>query len=436
MRINANTLSVKSQDDADRQVNNLLVSLQRFSEIACIDGHGYGVHVDCESCGDPVLNPCLRKHIVRELISAHQIAEKRVRYSLTPRYYTERIPWNGSERIHLKPGVSKVNVALSYSNAIAFPVNFFAVEDATLTDTGSGFWTVSFDAAMIPNPAHAIVEDVVGNTYPTQNRSGYPNLVGGEWVIPLGNTVKSDPGFQMNIRHCRMVYVDALIDDCEGEIVPTYPNSTQEIPYVSKEVIAGGYRFWFYTWTLLGDAFAEDGADLSLSGREYWKLLQTVDFRCKKEVESGFILEYEQHDATMKEVLMSEGTHTLSIHSSYEALVDVKKALATCVTGTPRYITISYKTDPDEIPFSLAQAETISTAIAYLAASKLPLDMCNCDPDRESFIGKAHRHYSEIRVNPITGENIQNLKHGETYGQLRFEELIGQVTKYHQFIRA
>jgi hypothetical protein len=95
-------------------------------------------------------------------------------------------------------------------------------------------------------------------------------------------------------------------------------------------------------------------------------------------------------------------------------------------------VTVWYSTDSSQWGSQIGHPDLVR-AISHLVAAELPLSVCECEI-KSGFIQMAQKPYSEVRVNPITGEMITNLKHGNLYGQLVYSEIIGRYAAFRRMV--
>jgi hypothetical protein len=431
-----------------QHLNNLLVDATVFSDIACLWGRAFGVHTECERC-DLNINYCVRKNILENLVKAQDIAERELGYSLTPRYHSQTITWdrkwstgrNSKIRLQLPfPGIELVNVIQQADPIEALEsvsVNFALIEGVPLTTAvGEKYCIATLDSEFVENPNRVTLRS--GSKVFTQDPQAteFPRRdVDGNWEIAIIRI--SDPDVcdeDIDAYHCELVYVDITPPECEGEIVPVYPGTTQHIP-VAKPVETlenDDLRYWFYVWELVDPAFGDE--TVRITQGEYYKLFQTISFLCVHDVES------------LPTVVCNTGCGCgeddpntdceLIIVDPVNGVVELCCESSPCGCGAgcshPKSLTIHYKTNPDILGFDSA-SYSLKEGISYWAASILPLESCRCKIEH-GFIRDAQKAYTEIRVNPLSGEEIHNLKHGNLYGQLVFSERLNGAPHYYRLL--
>jgi hypothetical protein len=438
--------------------NDLLVTLQEFSDIACLDGRLFGVQTISDRCTLD-LNSCLRGHALEALIAANRRAEKDLGYGLVPRYHVGLLELNGDgDKSKLSvatdwPGVAAVNVRQEITIALQGQVVNPYVGTAAITDEGAGFCVVTVPAALCDNPAKITLRDNDHKMYRTHEINGFPRKVGSDWKLalvpddlaPVCASVSS-----LNVQHSQLVKVDipssTVALDCHGQpdtdaqILPVIPGTTDFIPLARPvEEVGSFYRYWFYVWNLVDPAFQDETVDLSHA--EFWKLLSTVDFVFVREVEAAPEVTCSATDCHEKQTFIPDPCADPAVPSKYEVeirdaeegLLDFTAAKAVCPDSDRVTIKYYYKTDPAVLGFDL-DLSNISTAIAYRAAAELPNNFCGCDI-KTGFIAEAQKSFGDARVNPVTGETIWTVKFGHKNGHLMYEQKMESAPKFHKLRR-
>lgn len=420
-----------------------------FSNIACLDGRLFGVVTANDICGLD-LNSCLRRHTLDSLLAANRRAESDLGYNLLPTYHVGRVELKGHGRKTDfiartdMPGVAAINVKQEISAPILSKDLSPYIGTATLADEGSGYCVTTVSTSLVPNPDKITLRDNDGKIYRTQAIDGYPKRVGSDWKLAIAQATPCGAVSSLNIQHSFYMKVDIPSStgcvDCHGDpdpnaqVLPVYPGTTDFIPLAKPIETVGSFkRYWLHAWTLIDPAFQEDGADLSHA--EFYKLIQTVDFVCVREVSAGpdvYCPEavYSPDDCATPTV---DPKYTITIKDAADGLLHFKAASWPCKDcddedTTPIIVEYYYKTDPAVLGFEL-DLPNISTAIAYLAAANLPQDFCGCEI-KAGFIYTAKQSQADARINPITGETIFVVKFGHTYGHYIYAEKIANAPKY------
>lgn len=438
--------SSANQAEIDDPEMNLFLNIQEFSRIACLDGRVYGVINTCDTCG-LILNDCVRSHLITALESNQAIVERLLGYNLTVQYHEETHDWDGHSRIQTNwPGVETLNVKQQVSTILdygPFPISPYVQENLVLNDSGSGYCVVEVSRTFVENPSHIIIRDDDGHVYATDNVDGYPRRDGENWLIALAGKPDAPAcSATLHAQSCKYMYVDVEDHDCgeDGTLTPFYPSSFMPIPQIkpSQDVGNGVRRFWFTPWVLVDPAFY--GEEINLEVGEFYKLLPEIEFKCVEEIEAmPVVTSFDLANCSTDEFdqlvpISTDDTQWDLLHEEYGITqMQLKNANFCRENKAPFKVKIFYKTNP--VIFNVAQfVESIKVAIAYLTAAELPTEVCGCEI-KTGFIATAQRAYTEIRINPITGESISNLRHGNLYGQLVFAEKLNLVPRFQRLIR-
>jgi len=448
----------KTQTEVDDIINNLLLNVQGFSDIACLDGLLWGVKTGCDYCSDCEhceyeFNACVREHIVRNLVSAQNYAETILGFPLVEKYHTEEIrPFEGTKYLKMKrPGITAVNVTQEVTSLGTFAVSPYIVEGVTLTDSGLGYCIATISSELLDNPEHVRIWDDNGTSYLVQKRTGFPRRSGANWQIALGNDVKSPCTTTLNAQHCRYMILEVDEPTCTGIVHPVYPNSNQKIPLAKPvQSLAGGrLRYWFHPWVLLDPGFVRDGANL-YSG-EFYKLLAEIELACFTEVESLPTVTMVDQDCNCQ-TTFSLGTETVSVNIIDEengylyieygddcTWIQRWKNACPCYCGlyplslldnsVPFKLEVKYKTEP--IISDLFYAKQ---AIAHLAAAELPLKTCGCSVPQETFISIAQTPYSKVHISTTTGDVYSHPEPGETWGKIAFHTFLKRLNSHKRLL--
>lgn len=424
-------------------VNQLLVDAEEFARIACLDGRLHGVKTFCDTCNVEI-SPCVRSHTVSGLVAAQALVEKTLGYYLTPRYHVEEIDWNGKDRLLLteKPGIEAVNVK---QEVVPVTGNFAVASyiDADLSNSGEGFCVAMLDSDLFDNPNKVTFRNAATfNPVETRQIAGYPRRNSdGDWEVAL------EPNYNVPacdtpliVQHCSLIHVDADVNcgETDGTIYPVYPGTLQYIPQAkpAQDLGEGVTRYWFYVWSLVDPDFADESIDLVRA--EFYKLLPYINFVCVREVtaypeiicardcdcESETIFTAENETPAVK-VEISDAYHGIL------SLCTVKNPCG-CNKGAKK-LRLYYKTSP-HILGVMGALQSLKEAITYYVAASLPLTYCNCKIET-GFIAEAQKAYTEVRVNPITGQMAETLKYGNLHGFLVFGERMLSAPRYQRLIR-
>lgn len=423
--------------------NDLFVDRLLFSQIACLDGRAFGVETFCETCSLD-FNPCLRRSLLAGLIANQALVESLVGYNLTERYHSEEILWDGRTRLQLSwPGVAAINVKAAYATLDTVSVEPYVILEAPVSDSGAGYCVVELDKNFIGNPTHAIIRDATTlDIYQQQLIDIYPRRnEAGNWEVALDSPATPPECPVVHVQHCNKIAITIDTPVCTGEIRIAYKGTTNLIPVAQDPVVDGASTtYWVYAWSLVDPAFSDETVNLKTG--EFYKLVTEVDVVCVTEVAQTPTLTGTSScncSGVTLETLDTE--YTLEIVSSELGVIAVNATdrCTLCLDGceTPIKIKIWYRTDPALLNVD-GSLEALKIAITYLTAAELPLSTCGCPPGyfKAGFIFEAQKAYTDIRINPITGENIAMLRYGNLHGQLVFSERLNKAKKHSRLIRS
>lgn len=444
-----------TQDEVDSIINALAVSYDKFAVISGLFGRAYGVQVMCDR-NDNLFNECARHKVMEHLAKAHNRAQYDLGYDITPQYHYEEIDYKTSEHLKLKrPGFAGfVQLTITAAAMGAQNVDPYLITDVPLVDSGSGYTIAQLDATIVDNPNSIVLVDATtGGRYNPQMVTGFPKRNGGNWEIALDNTLlPTEIGSKtVNAYHCKLIKVDIPAEALTAgqTLHPVYPGTNQIIPYAkAPEDLNPGTRLWFHSYVLVDEAFAIEGADFRGGnyGPDFYKLLPTIEMKIFEDTAKLPELSYRQApdctDVALAENtnetpvftdVTVEGYNILSdIHSIIEMFPDHSQALLDNVGNPVRY-KVWYKTDPSVLGYE-GDYQAIQDAIAHLTAAELPLKVCNCVLDKDGFIQISQQSYSQVRIS-ITNERVENLEHGNLYGQKVYETRIAEVNQYKRVVR-
>ena len=271
----------------------LLVTPERFAEIACMDGMAFGVNTNCNPC-DEMLNACMRRHLREALEANQQKTELTLGYNLTKRYHSHEFAWDGKSRVQLPwAGVKAVNVRPKITRVSESPVTINPyVAEASLSQDG-GVCVVSFSRALVDNPDLVTLRDkATGAKIEISTVAGYPRRNGNNWQVAIiGNC--NDLG-DIVVQHCKYIAVTIMTPTCNGDVYAVQTGTETIIPFAKEPTVSGNdTTYWFYAWSLIDPAF-EDDALIDLDAGQFYKLLPDLEFICVTDEYAPPILIYEK----------------------------------------------------------------------------------------------------------------------------------------------
>jgi len=439
-----------TQAQVDAIFNSMLVNLSEFSEYASLNGRMYGVKTQNDQ-KDITIDAYLRNQVILLLWSSQQIVEKQVGFPLTTRYVEETLTYRPSGLLQLKFPIDAINVAESFSaidGFLPFSISPFIEENIPIEDSGDGYCIAEIDSSLSRNPSQVTFRDDTYRAYSAQHKTGFPrrNFVG-NWEIALDKSPAPPCETTLHVQHHEYMVLEILDPaDCEGTVVPVYPNSNQIIPMAREPESVGTdvTRYWFNPWVLVDDSFSTEEIDLTQA--EFYKLLTQIEFKCVTEIVSAVELIVKETDCDGEANYVTYTADNIDLTKKLDMslkVIDAEKGIVELwhddlpysvgSLKTPVKVVVRYKTSP-----MASERENwiqlIKEAICYLAAAEAPAGTCKC-VIKGSFIEIAQQPYTDIRINPITGETIVNLKFGNTYGHLIFSEKISRVQRRYKSIR-
>jgi hypothetical protein len=405
----------ESQDMIDAWWEALVVTPEAFSRFACTDGRMYGVRTAADTCVQD-LNACVRSAFFRALVDVNRRILNFLNYYPGQQHHVELVPYKPIMALRW-PFLKRVGERVTWmpiSTLTDVPVSPFVEE--LLPTTPYSTYNVAETSAAYGPPSSLIYR------HPTSLRvvepsldSGFPRRIADKWEMPFGTDYT-----ELTIQHKNMTYVDALGVTIDEDVHPFYHNTNQRIPFVHKTPVDGGVRFWFYFWNLTDHTFFDDGADYVQA--EFYKLVPSIDF--KRRVLDGRVpLELHFYDECGQ--LTTAESECVEIVSHEDSLIRLRMA---CAKRTPKYVRVHYVTDSADYGYDAQQAALVR-AVSHLVAADLPLSICGCDV-KDGFIKMAQRAYTDIRINPVTGDMVEKLTHGNLYGHLVYQEVLNTLKRY------
>lgn len=410
-----------TQDVLDETLNNLVVTMEDFSSYACTDGRMYGVSTLADGC-DYVLNGCARSAVVRGLIDVNRRVETYLNYAVGVRYHTETLPYNDIITLS-NPYLAAIGQSLGYevfTEGTDIAVSPF-LQTSHVTQSGNGYRIASFPFSY-GNPMAIIFRDPNNmRLIEPVREQGFPRRMNGMWEVALPMSATN-----VIIQHTAKAFVDVMGVLPSEKVVPFYRNSNQKIPFVRQELISGGVRFWFNIWVLLDNMFFEEGANFTQL--EYYKLVESIDFK-KEVIIDNVPVKFTFYTDTCSGEQEERVADCVSVISYQDSILRLDyDTVEWCRKTRPDYVTISYKTD-SRLYAGDTNVPAIVRAVSHLVAADLPLSVCGCEI-KDGFVKAAQKPYTDIRINPVTGDMVQNMKHGNFYGHLVYNEVISTLKPY------
>lgn len=408
-----NLARFSTQDEVDSAANALLVSLEDFSQYACVGGGLFGVKTFVESC-DSTAGNCLREKIPSLLLYVQQEVEAIVGYNITPGYHIDHVRAIDGEILQLRSGIDGTGVSQRFSFIGSAIVSPFAPDSVQVVN---GVATVPVIA--VHDPVAVVFSDAEG-FYRQYEDDNYPRRTETGWKLTARNAADGtysvmDPTlFSVDYIHNGEYAID--------NVVPIYPGTKQIIFEAAPRTVIDEttVRFWFHPWSLVDPAFAHHDIDLTTKS-DLYKLFQSIDFGVFEDV---FV-----DDLAVHLLSDSECAYSIEVIDARLGLVRFTLDNPMAVSNTSVFdFTLHYKTDPRN---SCENKDLIAakSAIIYRVAAELPIDSCG-EANTPGFIRSAQTPYTSWGINPFTGEIFQktsgklpNNSYGHSQYALRMKDM-------------
>ena len=440
--------------EAQLLANQLAVPPDFFAEVSCEGDRLFGLVTACkrQTCQDTcetVLNECARRNLWQYSYMVQQELEATLRWTLSPRYITETLAWDGHSRLMLSFGgiesLYKTQVATTVDtdidyNPYVYQVTTTAVIGQTYVEALIPFDYINMpEGIMFRNPSTGKVFDF------DDDITSYPQIrtvLGTKyWVVAIhgGNASAGDI---LDVLDCLWGYVDAPDVECDDEVAIVYPGSVQKIP-VEKVT---DDRWYILHRNMVRSIYQGDTIDLTQF--EVHKLYDTVDVACFTEDCSLITIHKKLLDTDM-EPCDDDTTPCSEIEvSACATVVDAKLGVVEIhevevitddngdpvldTDGCPTFrqkepdcteslygaykITVSYRTNPVQSGISnLSAVEVLRRAIAARVAAEVVLVNCGCNVECGFF--KDMRVETNTQVYTRDGGMIVALRYGNKMGQ-------------------
>jgi hypothetical protein len=400
---------------------------------------------------DISINDCLRNNLWRKLHEVLVETEVRIGYNLAASYHYEEVvfPEFGKGKTRW-PGVSLFNVRPTWTAITGygpFSISTLAVEDATVNNPGSQPIVLA-DASIFENPLDIQMRNGdTGNTYLPLALSGYPKRVGNNWEIPIDVKRSAfDPLAPVDLQHRKHLILDvdppaAGSVPAAATVHPVYPGTNQVIPQAKPARVLGNgkTRYTFYIYALVHPAFRFETVNLERG--EFYKLYPEIEFKALSEtsVQAEVIWTKGGTSKTINVTLLPAFTEDGVFHIVFEnkVILDPMEMWVTMKCDdqyTPESLKLRYwyKTDPTKLDEKYSrQVPALRTAICHRVAAELPILDCGCRVGA-GFIFENQKRYDEISMKGYTGVEVRSSKFSDTFGRLRYEEILASQLFYSQ----
>jgi len=450
-------LNFHTQDTLDETINTLPLSFIDFSFVSGTKGSLYGVKVDSNRSEDTpfLVNECLRKGVIRTLVSVCSEAESKIGYMLSDRYLTYTLPLPNAHRFMLPyPGVEKVEVKRTWVDVATYPVNYYVLENI-IPIYENGSYYVEVPIASVSNPDLVYLRNSVDNgTYEVNRQiSNYPSKTndGLKWKIYIHPKSRVyETGETINVQH--RDYVVWTVPKPTGlppnaNLHPVYPGTHQWVPQAKPMVDTGTHLiFTLYVWPLVNPEFLEGPVDLYQANAQFYKMFQNLTLAYW--VEEDAKIEFVVFDGTDEKVYSYDPLNTTTPHANVnlvnsevgicnlgltDALIrQINRDFPETLKYQPNqiFIRLHYKVSPKALSNKLrSQITSVLNAIAEKVAADLPTVDCGCDTDT-GFIAVNKRTYGKAYLNPATGVEVYQSEFGTAHGVVSFNRTMNTVYCY------
>jgi hypothetical protein len=450
-----------TDDEVYNLINMLPVTYGRFSSNTNYFGRLYGVltgEANEQDWSDFTINHCLRDALWTTLRSVTDEAENFLGYNVSTRYHTREMDFPFDARRRTWPGIEAVDVEPQWNtvtglNAVA--ISPFVLLNATVNIV-LGKPEVTIPDSLVDNPLNIILRRNSDNGTYSIDDTVKPRKSGSDWIVTLDNdTIAYNIADQVNVQHVKYVFVDIdpETDECDdGELYPVYPGTNQIIPQAKPyEVLGSGFRrYWLYSYSLVNPAFYNNTTNL-VNG-EFYKLLETIEFRCLTEVESKGLLtkscvcedcsdcccDSGTYQVTTKIVDAANGVVSFCIDGKFDDEGVLVPSECSCLSPDNCHdfkLTFKYKTNPNYLSERLQKAVSqVIRAIVFRTAADLPVIDCGCFLDdgkeKRGFIYYQQEMYGRTSINQLTGTVTNQFRYGDLRGQQAYADIISKVPKH------
>jgi hypothetical protein len=445
-------------------INSLPVSFQKFAEQSFLYSRLYGVNTGAVegTGGDIIINSCLRQSVWTRLAFVGNETEVRLGYNFTPRYHYEEFrmwsnnqgryatQWPGIAAMSVKP---KWTVVEDYGPFTISP--YLPIEVTVLTPETQP--VVQFSAAAVENPLDIQFRNA--STKKLYVTLGAPRRSGGNWQVSLDTKLSGfDPAVGVVLQHKKMamVDVDAPPVGVLGTLLPVYPGTHQIIPQLKSPAAQpdGKIRYYFPIYALVDPAF--DDTTTNLETGEVWKLLQTFEILAftqeaapaelvwseqVKQIDGTYLPVTRKVNVTLVPDGNEMGVYVVKYKDApviYPHLV-WEDAFGTCTTccstmpGLP-LLRVWYYTNPRNLPeIQRSQIPALLAAIGHRVAAELPVEACGCKVNT-GFIAENQNRFDSFKLNPHSGLEVRSTKFTDTYGRMRYEDILRNMQQFQPLV--
>jgi hypothetical protein len=460
---------VPTDEQAQLMANAMAVTPYYFSEVSCEGDRLFGVVTSCrrETCEETcetVLNGCARKNLWQYAFMVQQELEATLRWTLTPRYVTETLLWDGKSHVKLTYGGVEKLLFQESATTVDSDIEYhpFVDQVTALAVLGQSYVEVLIPMEYLSTPEGVMFKNPnTGRVIAYTDIIGYPHIrtVGLDkfWAIAIPGGFAA-AGDTLDVLDCVWGYVDApdiSEEDCSDEVAIVYPDTVQKIPI---EKVTDD-RWYIKHAFMVRKEYIGDTIDLTQF--QTHKLYDVVDVACFGETCSLITIHKKCSDAVTDcdcdavpcEEVEADGCATLisreagiiEIHE-VEVIVDddgdpvldsngcptFRQKTDCTATGDPFKVTVSYRTNPALTGIMYTSAvETLRRAIASRVAAEVSLVDCGCNVECGFF--KEMRVQTNTTTFTQSGATIVSLRYGNKVGQQVYSNALENVPRNQPF---
>lgn len=452
-----------SLEDAWELANSIPIDFYAFANAVSLYARMYGVLTGAQEGSKPpkgssitdkyngfIANSCAVQNTWRKLFQVTVDTESRLNYCIRDEgYFVEDIPFPESGVMMLRlPGVAKLNVKRGWSDIILTgSVSPYFALNATVTFDGT-VPIVHMSRDYVSNPNNVFMRKNSDDGAYKINEAYGVSRSATEWEVPVDtNSSGYDVAEQINLQHKKYVWVDIAEPTlpvglpADSVFVPVYPDTNQIIPHEWEQVDASNRRYRFPIYALVDPAFMH--REVNLINAEFYKLLETVEFKYYYDEDAPLEAVYEIGNTQLSKTLDDTGltvppylTADL-VEGSYGKIQLLHKntantqfitldELSTFLCGDDPDVRIQnirvriyYKCTPDSLPEKLThQLPSVRDAIVWKTAAELPIESCECSMTELGLIAEAQQVYADTFTNVFSGTTVSRFNYGDRHGQV------------------
>lgn len=430
-------------------INSLPVNMLDFAIFSGMRARMYSIQTHCDpDCWKRQwFNQCARDNVWRILVEVQQSLFATKRWVLSPTYYKETVMWKlGNVFSTTFPYIEKVNVRPVFTEIGNANVSPFLQTGITPVPSGSSFFEAGVDESVVHDAERIILRELgvqvnapVYHVRLPQTQWGYPYNDGVAWQYAMGDDVNGDS--VLHAQDCDYVFID--IDPEIGidmsDIVFVHESQDQVIPQAAPPEVAGNkWRYWFYYWMLKRPEYADSKVYLS-DARVFDKFYDTLRYGVIEEVETPATIFIkpdscartfdESTQTAMLSVVNGIGGQVVALPATLDTSVVPNVYRPVCSTctglcdGYPYALEYYYKSNPYHYGLYVAGVERLRSAIVAKVAANIPLEMCDCQIEKGSYVDYMREELPDIVAVPLA-QPYYHVDYGFRRGDRDFEHAV------------